>query len=65
MVQRGISFFHQNQVTLFHSGSGRDAFDPNVLVLSSGLSLLMAMMQVCAGVLHLAKSFTLVSSKAM
>ena len=48
---RGVSFFHQNQGTLFDSGSGRSASDSIVLVLSSESSLLMAMLQVVVNVL--------------
>ena len=61
VVKRGIRFFHQNQVPLFHSGSCRGASDPSVLVLSLKSSLLMTMLQVVADILHLAKGFAFIS----
>ena len=65
IVEHIINFFHQNQVALLYSGSDRGASHPSVLVLSSESSLLMAMLQVVAGVLHLAKGLALVSNEVM
>ena len=65
VVERGTSFFHQNQVSLFHPGSGRSASDPSVLMLSSESSLLMAMLLIIADVLHLAKGFALANNEVM
>ena len=63
VVESGISSLHQNQVTLFHSGSGRGASNLSGLVLSSEPSLLMAMLQVFADVPHLTKVFALVGGE--
>ena len=44
VMYRGISFLHQNQVTLFYSGSDRGASAPRVVALSLEASLLMAVL---------------------
>ena len=60
------SAFHRNHVPMFHSGPGRGATDPSVLVLLwSESPLLMAILQVVADVLLLAKGFVLVSNEVM